>query len=506
MTRADYQLKHQLYGTQGSLWERQVNATTRDQIRGIVEAAGGSSLVAAADTIAASVARVPSVLVEDVYFQFAAGNFAVIGQQQRDYDFRRGDSDGGKRLQVAYREGSADTTTAGLPTLLARVSNDFMRVIQETTLPEDRDWYLVPIPRGMTPIVIEGRDDLHLVNGVDFLAYDGYIALTDDPEQVLPTGVVRVSAARVETNPPTLGALMDPGRPGMGRYLSEYAKKTQSLWAFQRAAAEYAGLYVTQSPDVVLGVVSVSETVTIYHLAVAGPVRIDYPHVALSRNQALPSGFIVCDQFDVVASRYGDTANLKKAAAASWGKPIRLDGVLPVNGLTWDGLGPVAMDSVSLGPGDIPHIRLHFDGSDFNKGRLWEFQRLHEVKTGVFLYDALSEPDLPSTVDFWDLLETFYGTQLFLLLAANHSPRINVRLWRFAAEHRPQSANMLLGIDLGVDETTLTLNNQGVPLLEETGDDYYTAGGVDGYDNYYRPDGVSLYVRPFGAGYYIRPD
>lgn len=504
--RSDYQLKHHLYGKQGTLWERQVDPDTRNRLRGIVESAGGSALLASLDVTAAAVTRRPSVLAEDVYFQFNSGNFAVVGRQQREYVFASGEVDE-KRLHFAYREGEATTLEDGTPTILARVSNDFMRAIQSTNLTVDRDWYLVPIPRGVTPVVIEGKDaDTFLVNGVDFIAHPGYIAMTDDPEQVLPVGVVRVNAAWVETVAPAVGSLMDPGRPGVGRYLAEYAKKSQSLLAFQRAAAEYAGLYVTQAPDVVLRVVDLGGGHTAYHLADAGVIEIRYPHIPLTVNQALPAGFIVSGRFEVVASRYGGTTNLKAMASASWGHPIRLDGILPVNGLTWDGRSGVVIDSVSSGPGGKPHLRLHFDGSEFNRGRLWEFQRLYELRTGAYLYDALSGPALPSVIDFWDLLETFYGAQLFLLLFDDHSPRINVRLWRFATEQRPQGANMLLGNDLGVDESELEKDPRGFPLLDETGENYYSTGGLDGYDNYFRPDGVGLYIRPFGAGYYLRPD
>ena len=502
--RADYQLKHQLYGQQGSLWEKQVDATTRRRIRRIVKEAGNAPTLTATDRIAASAINACSVLVEDVFFRFSSGNFAVIGQLQREYLFRASEAANGKRLHVAYRSTSPTVSVDATPTQLARISTDFLRSVSSANLSEDRDWYLVPVPRGMLPMVIEGREpDTYLVNGVDFTAHDGYIAMTDDPEIVLPVGLVRVSSAEVRVASPSSSAVA-ADKAG-GRYLAEYAHKTQSLSAFKRAAAEYVGLYVTQTADVVLGVHSLPGGVTVYNLAAGGAVEITYPHTVLLKHQQLPPGFIISGRFDVVASRYNEAVNLKQITAASWGGDLMLDGILPVNGLTWDGRSRIPIDYISTGLGGKPHLRLHFGGPQQRLTRYWEFQRLHELKTGVYLFDALGDPDTPSTIDFWPLLETFYGTQLCLILMDHHSPRINTRMWRFVTEHRPQSCVALVGLDMDADLSLLTLNSAGVPLLDEIGEGYYDNDPLDGYDNYFRPDGIGLYLRQSGIGYYLRP-
>ena len=503
--RADYQLKHQLYGQQGSLWEKQVDGTTRRRIRRIVKEAGNAPTLTATDRIAAAAINADSILVENVFFRFSSGNFAVVGQLQREYLFRASETENGKRLHVAYRSDSPTVGADAIPTLLARVSTDFLRAVSTTNLSEDRDWYLVPIPRGMTPTVIEGRaPDTYLINGIDFTAHDGYIAMTDDPETVLPVGLVRVHAAEMRVSSPD-SFLIAADKAG-GKYLAEYAHKTQSLSAFKRAAAEYAGLYVAQTADVVLDVRETGGSRTVYNLASAGPVEINYPHDALIKYQQLEPGFIISGRFDVVASRYNDAVNLPETAAASWDGDLRLDGILPVKGLTWDGRSRIPIDYISTGSEDKPHVRLHFAGPQYQLSRYWEFQRLHELRTGEYLYDALGEPNMPSTIDFWSLLKTFYGPQLCLVLMDFHSPRINSRMWRFVAEHRPQSCVTLVGWKLNADLSLLTLNSDGVPLLDEMGEAYYNAGDpLAGYDNYFRPGGIGLYLRPSGVGYYLRP-
>lgn len=504
--KADYQLRHQLYGRQGSLWEYQVDDATRTRFRRVVKEAGNAPTLADLDQMAAGALNSDDVEAEDTFFRFSDGNFAVVGQLQRDYTFRTGTLDDGTRLHVAYRGGAASTSSSAVPTQIALITNDFLRSIDaaDGTFSTDRDWYLIPIPFNLTPLVIEGRDeDVFLVNGVDFTARHGYIAMTDDPSRVLPQGLVRVSSAKVKVSSPNSFVLSAPTDRRGNRYLAEYAYKTQSLSAFKKAAAEYAGLFVAQEPDVVLDARETAEGVWVYSLANAGAVEIGYEHDHLSLRQELPPGFIVSGKFDVVTSRYNEGVNLKQLAASNWDKGIRLDGILPVNGLTWDGQSQVAVDSVA-DTGGTPHLRLHFDGDSAVLERFWEFQRLHEQETGVFLYDELGATTTSFTIDFWDILETFFGTQLCLVLMADHSPVINVRMWQFLTEHRPQSCNLLLGLDLGVDESTLYKDSQGIPLLDEYGN-YYTGSGVLAEDLYYRPGGVSVFYRPDGDSFYLVP-
>jgi hypothetical protein len=497
--RADYQLKHQLYGQQGSLWEKQVDDTTRLRIRRIVKEAGNANVLTQTDRIASSALNSDKVLVEGVFFKFNAGDYAVVGQAQRDYNFRLGDLDDGTRLHVAYRGTYAQKEPEGVPTLLAKVSQDFLKVISTLSLQTDRDWYLIPVPRDITPIVIEGKsEDKYLVSGIDFIARNGYIAMPDDPETVLSPGLVRIECAYKFT-PPVLSASSG------GKYVTEYSKKSQSVAAFKMAIAEYSGMYVTQTADVVLDVLPIGEGSTVYNLAAAGPVEINYPHDGPTKSQTLQPGYIFSGRFDVIGSGGSTGVSLKKLVASDWNSGIMLDGILPIKGLTWDGKSPVPVDYVTTGEGGKPHLRLHFEGPTLRLERFWEFQRLHELQTGVYLYDALGLEAVPTFVDFWELLDGFYGSQLLLVLLGNHSPSINARAWSFAVVHRPQSCNILLGVDVG--GATLTLDDRGVPILAEDNESYYRVEDpLFGLSNYYRPDGESVYLRPSSAGYYLRPD
>ena len=469
--KADYQLRHQLYGQQGSLWERQVDRETRTRIRRIVKEGGNAATLTVLDQTAAGALNAGTVEVEDEFFRFTDGNFAVVGRYQRDYNFRSGTSSNGKRLHVAYRGTSAESGTEGVPTQIARLSQDFLATVDaaDGAFSSDRDWYLVPIPTDLTPLMIEGKgEDVYLINGIDFVARHGYIAMTDNPADVLPLGLVRVNSAKKRIPNSNSYVLSAPPERGGSRYLAEYAGKTQSLSAFRRAAAEYAGLYVTQEADVVVDARETSSGAWVYSLAYSGAVEIKYPHTPLTRYQELPPGFVVSGQFDVVSPRYASGTNLNALRAADWSGDLNLDGILPVNGLTWDGSSEIPITSTETDPDTgKPHIKMHFYGENIE--RLWEFQRLHELATGDFLYTALGDPALPSTIDFWDLLQTFYGSQLCLVVAAHHSPRINTRLWEFVTEHRPQSSNVIHGIDMNVDLDTVKTDNQGIPLLDEDG-------------------------------------
>lgn len=500
--RADYQLRHQLFGQQGSLWERQADDTTRTRVRRIVKAGGNASVLSELDQIAATVVNASSVLVEDVFFRFADGNFAVVGQPQRDYAFRKSVLDDGTRLHFAYRRSTTTKGNAAIPTQIALVSADFLRLISaaDGTFSADRDWYLVPIPYGMTPLVIEGRgEDVFLVNGIDFTSRDGYIVMTDDPAIVLPTGLVRVCSAYRKVSPANSFVLSATPDRFSSRYLAEYTYKTQSMAAFKRAAAEYAGLYVVKEADVVLEAREVAEDVWVYGFAKAGAVEIDYIHTPLKKYQQLQPGFIISGQFDVVMSEKNDAVDLKKLIAYDWPGSVRLNGIFPVNGLTWDGKSLV---EVTASGGTPKHLHLHFDGLDEDLQRLWDFQDLHETQTGVYLSNLIG---LPSYIDFWDFLFDFYGSQLCLVLFANHSPAINVRMWHFMLEHHPQSCNLIYGNDLGVIEDTLRFDDQGVPMLDEYGGYSHLTEPIDPERVYYRPGGVNVYYRPDGVSFYLIP-
>ena len=480
--KADYELRHKLFGQQGSMWERQVTPEARTQLRKIVKTAGNAATLGEIDQIAAGPLNAEKVLVEDVYFRFVDGDFAVVGRHQDDYDHSETTLADGSRLHFAYRSGGQTISGDAIPTALANVTKDFTEAVKvdEGALPVGRDWYLVPVDEHITPLVIQGRqEDVFLVNGIDFLARDGYIILADDPGAVLPHGLVKVPSAYRAARATNSYVLSAPNVRGGTRYLAEYAYKSQSLTTFRRAAAEYAGLYVFQEADVVMGTVQISADHWVYNMAAAGPIEIRYPHVALVRNQEVSPGYIICQQFDITTSNYNGSENLlRDAALAGWDHPICLDGILPVKGLQWNGVSGIKIDSVATDPvSSTPHVRLHFTedtaGPHFDSpgdvlSRFWEFSRLHEATTQEFLFDGLGSPNMPSVIDFWDLLDTFYGAQLMLVLAEEHTPTIDTRLQRFLLEHRPKSCNILFSIRRNLPYDVI-YDDQGIPLVDEYG-------------------------------------
>lgn len=463
------------------MWEQQVDAETRTRIRRIVKEAGNVPTLTELDQISAAATDSGQVIVEDQFFRFMDGNFAIIGQNFSEYAHHYGILDDGTRIHVAYRTGIASSSPDPLPTRLARISSYFIRAINQNPALMDpsQDWYLVPIPTDLVPLVIEGKGaGDFLVSGIDFVTHPGFIAMRESPADMLPTGLVRINSAYKKVQSPDAYVLSAHSDKQPGRWVSDYTYKSQSLESFRRAAAEFAGLYVFQKSDVVMQVQEITADFTIYNMAIAGPVEIEYPHVKLQPAQKVDPGYVISNKFEVVATPYGSTANIKKAVAEGWNDPISLNGILPVNGLTWDGHSQVVIDTVATDPASgTPHVRLQFDGPVGVQERFWEFSRLHEQQTQVFLYDELGSPSLPATVDLWDLLETFYGSQLILAISEDHGPKINTRLQRFLFEHHPKSCNLLFSIDLNAPYN-LVYDDQGVPLLDEHGlylpeDGYY---------------------------------
>lgn len=476
MMKVDFDLRHKLYGQQGSLWERQVDAPTRDRIRAIVSEAGNAPLLTGLDRVALSTINEERVLVEDTFFRFVDGEFATIGKQQRDYSHRRVTLDDGTQLFVGYRGLSGNSSTEAIPNSLARLPADFLRLIQTSPASlisdQSREWYLVPVPRDIAPVVIQSKlPGDYLVSGIDFLVFDGYIALVDPPADVLPLGVVKICTAYRKTSAANSFVLACPPTQRSNRWVANYTYKTQSIEAYRRAAAEYAGMYVVNTPDVVLNVHTMNETDCVYELAVAGVVRIEYPHKKLSKYQTLQPGHVICAKFDVVCSRRGSDVDSKRQAFSTWNKPISLDGILPVKGLRWDGrqllVESGGSDPLSNPP--LEHTRLMFDGPEEALSKLWYLSARRETATASYFHVAIGSPPLPTSVDFWEILQDFYSDQLALVIADSHGPVINSRLWRFLVEHKPQACNVLLSIDIGTDLPVATGSN-GEPLLSENGE------------------------------------
>jgi len=482
MSKIDYQLKHQIYGRNGSLWERQSDPTTQRRVRGIVKQAGNASTLSQLDQIAARSINTDEVLVEDVYFNFIDGNFATVGRYQTDYAHYAKTLPDGSKIYAAYRPLYAGSSQNARANVLAKISRSFVDSIVKDNgqLPADRDWYLIPVPMNMIPIIIEGRDRLHLTSGIDFLARNGYIATPENPADILPAGVVRVLSAYKKVSVPNSYVLEAPNERRGTKWLSDYTYRTQSALAFTRAAAEYAGMYVFQTPDYIIDVQNPAKDTWVYVCAEAGTVVIRYPHTALKANQPVQPGTIISGRLDILESEYGSDVESFRESAASWPLPFKLDGLFPVQGITWDGRSMVTVDSVENNPvtGD-PVVRLHFDvESSGAQYKLWQWQKYHEINTGTSLYQSLGSPSLPTQIDFWDFLHTFYGAQILLITCDFHGPTITERFRKFVYNERPASTSFVIGINMTPTEQEVELDEEGFPLVDDDGN-YVDSAGKD---------------------------
>jgi len=479
--KIDYQLKHQIYGRSGSLWEMQADEETKTRVRGIVKQAGNATALAQLDESAASAIQTADVLVEDAYFRFVDGNFAVVGRKQTTYSHREHVLEDGSKIYVGFREGTGTSTTTPIANVLAVVSDDFLRSISadqgflEGT--EGRDWYLIPIPKELIPVVIEGRNGVHLTSGVDFLARNGYIATQDRPADILPAGLVRVLSAYKKSPAPNSYVLSAPTDRLGSKWLSNYTYKSQSAESFKRAAAEYAGLFVFPEADVVLSAQSPNADTWVYACASVGTVVIRYPHTPLVKGQKVAPGTIVSGNFEVVSKLAGGDEDLRRLRAEASHSELSLDGIFPVLGLSWDGVSDIYLDSVENTPGGDPIIRMHFGEAYGNAvvEKLWAWQRGHELQTGGKLWEALGSPTLPTHVDFWDILEAFYGAQLLVVLSAFHTPIITERLRRFVQDSRPSSTVCLVGLEADLPDG-VSRDENGMPLVDYLGN--YVVGDV----------------------------
>jgi len=476
--KADLQLKHFLFGRVGSMWERQTTAETKRRVRAIMSVAGGASSLARLDMTAAAAVGTPRVLVSDEYFNFADGDFSVIGRLQREYNHHSLLLPDGTSLHVGYRPASGTVGASPLPTLIANITTDFVnRTIADTSrYSSGRDWYLLPTAPGMVPVAIVGREEGDvLVSGADFEALDGYIAMTDDPAKVLRPGPVRAIAAYV-TPPRSNDFVMSVPS---GTHAARYVYKSQSLTAFRAAAAECAGFVVTPRADVVLSATFVGGDEWSYNLADMGHISVNYPHTPLSPGAYLPPGFVVCDRFEVV-----ETVGAARKLLENWPGVVSLDGILPVKGLHWTPGEPVLLSSEADDPtSGKRQLHPHFGGDAAALARLWELQRLHELRTEVFLADQFAEEGDTFMVDFWDLLEAYYGGRIILAMASPHRDDIDARLRRFLYDYAPASCVMLTSLRTVAPPGGLLLDDFGNALLDEYGRYVPAVAGVYGMEH-----------------------
>lgn len=442
--RSDYQLRHSIYGKLGSLWSRQTNEETRRVGRTLSYAAGSSGLLRHLDAIAAYALGEDTVIVDDTSFRFLDGNFAVIGRSQSAY--LRGEVGDLSNTITAV---SDPTKVVAYPqaTAVDILDSAFMDAIAvDGSFDTATDWYLIPVPAGMTPVVIESSDGEPLVSGIDFSAHNGYIAMRADPARVLPVGLVRVITAYVKLPQPYSFILGAPADRRCSKYLMEYAKKSQSIHNYKRAAAEFCGMYVFPEPDVVLSAKDVPGA-TVYVTAALGALRIDYPHTPLRAGAVIEAGTIVSNGFTLVTAKGPAAFDIMDPEA-----PVSLDGVLPIKGLSFKPGIKVLVDGGQTTDGKR-HVSFKFDGGSEAIAQLNSMQRTHELETGNYLSDELMQDgQLSKLVDFGALLNNFYGEQLIVARFEFLTPIMNKLLKNFLVEYKPCSCVVVIAEPPSPDE------------------------------------------------------
>lgn len=470
--RSDYQLKFGMLGRLGSLWSRHADADTKQKARAVVDASAGAPHLLRTDVPAAWVTDQGRVLVHDAFMPFVDGEFAVIGRRFDDYEHSGSDSYGWVVKRPAEPWATTDTA---LPTRLATITMDFQQqaAVSEMLRQYAGDWYLIPVPSDISPVVIERRDSQDvLISGIDFFAFDGYIATRLPPSEALPSGTVRIPLAYRKLPVSNSYVLASPVNRRSSRFLNEYFKKSQALSTFRKAAAEYCGLFVFQTPDFVLSATQTALGKT-YMLAHAGPVTIEYPHVDLQPGTFYPDGFVVAGYFEFWSA--ATSTRTLAQVLDNTGTAVVLDGVLPVKGLSWSPWSELTVDAPDS-TGGVPHLQLNFEGEDAALAQLHRLQKAHELQTGNFLSTALGlVSGFPTSIDFTSVLSNYYGDALIVVLFYGGTDLMNRRLQEFLKEHKPASCVVLSQIRGvfyvgGSDQPFGILRDvAGNPVLDEFG-------------------------------------
>ena len=439
----------------------QVDQTTKDRIRSIVGVAASSGELQRLDAVAASAADVKSVIVSDTSFYFTDGEFAYVG---RDFEaYSRFSANG---VTFVRRDITAEPASLLKPHALATAAAQF-EVVGAGQFDGSYDCYLLPIPRELSPIIIASRiPDVYLVAGIDFTCHDGYIALRDNPAEVLAPGIVRVVTAELHLDRPNSYVVASPEMRRGNRRIADYFRKSQSIRSFRLAAAQYCGLYVFDYDDRVLYAYSDGVIMT-YIMANAGVIRLAYTHRRLNIGQVVPAGFVVGLRFDFLEFREHGYGMLQ--AAKNSGAKVSLDFVSSVAGISWIPESTITVNYVDTTAGK-PHARLLLNGTEQALQEFWAAQKRHELATGLYLADELGIASTTPTavVEMDTLLENFYGERLTLAVCDQLPTEMQKRLKEFLHEHRPTGCALLYAMvpgNLLLDDTEFYFSYGSLPMV-----------------------------------------
>lgn len=446
--RADYKLRHGVFGMLGSFWSKQLSAESKTQARTLAATAGSSERLQRLDSTVNYLSSARRVTVENETFNFIDGDFCYVGQDFLAYARTELEAADGAEFTFSRRDplrpGTSSSSTPR-PAVLSSLSAEFVASVRKevsdgkVAFSNVSDVFLIPIPKNLTPVTITSRvPGLTLVAGIDFTAHDGYIALRDNPAELLSSGSVVMPLAILELDPPNSYSLRADSHRYGNTFLAKYSSKSGSIRAFRQAAAEYAGIWVIERDDVVLSKKVTSISVT-YVMMSAGVVVVDYPHEPLSVGQGCAAGLIVSRRFDMIDRASSAHSALIAGNTRVLTSGVSLDGVLSVKGLSFFPAGNVRVNYAEISLDGRCHARLHVSGPPVAVSKFWSQQAQQERDTGVYLSDALglSEQTPEIFVDLGQLLEALYGDSLLLVVLAAHTSKIDKRLLEFIRREKP---------------------------------------------------------------------
>lgn len=407
----------------GSFWERSPNLP---QLKAIASVGAGAEAMRSIEGEAARLTVEGRRWVTDVNLPFLDGNVSILGR-----DLLRPPEpilNGGPAVLEA---------TEGFGTMGGE-ADAFPFNMESTSSSVWAPTYFIPIPADITPVVIstEGRE---LVSGIDFYCYAGFIAMIHPPAELFTKGQIHVRCGWRKNLPPypyTFGA---DGSDYGQKWIASYARESRSASFFVRAAAEASGHWVLPFNDTVVMRHELAFGVR-YTMARSGVVDVHYSHRVLRIGETYPKGYIVSVNFCNMRGEAG------WASRWTYGS-LELDGVIPFDGLSVSNGSSVRVRSVAVNPENAKiHANFHFEGDPAVLSRFDEWQRLHELHTGMYLSDALGVTTAAPTglVNFGSFLETYYGESLILLDCRHMDMSQLARLRKWAAENKPSTSVLLL--------------------------------------------------------------
>jgi hypothetical protein len=300
--------------------------------------------------------------------------------------------------------------------------------------PDGDLWYAVTFDQNIKPLLLRINDSM-LVSGIDFVGSYGRLliraAACVNGLPDLITGVAVAARAKSTTEFMT-------GLSGRNDSVVDFLRKGQSILALERAAAQYAGLFVFSDEDEVVDVFAFGGD-TIYTTLKHGQVRIQYTHSRLETGSHVNKGHIIRGRFSIEQARSAE--HIVEFFSAF--ENVNLDLVLPHPGLVWDPRRTVDCVSDSATAGK-PHAKLMLSGDEGSLSAWHASQRRAEIAQPSYTladYVGMTTVGQAIQVDFSEVLWQRYGNML--LLVANADSDRQEKLDEFLREHRPTTAFIL---------------------------------------------------------------